>query len=60
MNKNPKVSVVIPVYRGKDYFEEALDSVLGQTYQNIEIVVVNDGCNYDEFYRKNARNGDKI
>ncbi len=37
------VSVVIPVYNGKDYIAEAIESVLGQTYKNIEIIVVNDG-----------------
>ena len=39
----PKVSIVIPVYNGADYLSEAIDSALAQTYQNIEIVVVNDG-----------------
>ncbi|MBX9727173.1 MAG: glycosyltransferase, partial [Rickettsiales bacterium] len=41
----PKVSIVIPVYRGEDYLREAIDSALAQTYPNIEVVVVNDGSN---------------
>src|SRR5437764_1349700 len=39
----PKVSIVIPVYNGGTYFEEALKSALAQTYPNVEIIVVNDG-----------------
>lgn len=40
---HPKVSIVIPVYNGADYMREAIDSALAQTYDNIEILVVNDG-----------------
>ncbi len=40
---NPKVSIVIPVYNGANYLREAIDSALSQTYENIEVVVVNDG-----------------
>ena len=39
----PKISIVIPVYNGGDYFELALKSALAQTYENVEIIVVNDG-----------------
>lgn len=40
---NPTVSIVIPVYNGSSYVREAIESVLGQTYKNIEVIVVNDG-----------------
>ena len=37
------VSVVIPVYNSEKFLEECLDSILAQTYQNIEIIAVDDG-----------------
>jgi glycosyltransferase involved in cell wall biosynthesis len=43
MRANPRVSIVIPVYNGGTFFEQALQSALAQTYRNIEVVVVNDG-----------------
>ena len=39
MNKNPLVSIVIPVYKGANYLAEAIDSALAQTYKNIEIII---------------------
>ncbi len=41
MNK-PKVSVIIPVFNFEEYIEETLNSVLNQSYQNFEIIVVDD------------------
>jgi len=38
-----KVSVIVPVYNVEQYLEECLDSILGQTMKNIEIICVNDG-----------------
>jgi glycosyltransferase involved in cell wall biosynthesis len=40
---NPLVSIIIPVYNKAAYIRETLDSALGQTYENIEVVLVNDG-----------------
>lgn len=38
-----KISVIVPVYNCEDYLPALLDSVLAQTYQNFEIILVNDG-----------------
>lgn len=41
--KEPFVSIIIPVYNGANYMREAIDSALSQTYQRLEVIVVNDG-----------------
>jgi glycosyltransferase involved in cell wall biosynthesis len=41
--KNPKVSVIIPVYNVEPWLRECLDSVLAQPHKNLEIILINDG-----------------
>jgi glycosyltransferase involved in cell wall biosynthesis len=43
MGSLPLVTVVIPVFNGAEYIEEAIDSVLGQDYPNVELIVLDDG-----------------
>jgi len=52
--EEPLVSVVIPFYSGKHWLTEAIESVLRQTYENKEIIVINDGSkeNIDDIIKK--------
>lgn len=43
MGRDPKTSVVIPVYNTRDYLPATLDSVLAQTQEDIEVILVDDG-----------------
>ena len=41
--KKPLISVIVPVYNGEKYIKECVDSLINQSYENVEIVIVNDG-----------------
>ena len=41
--KNPLISVIIPVYNVEKYLRKCIESVVGQTYKNLEIILVDDG-----------------
>lgn len=43
MNNSPLVSIILPVYNVEEYLEECLDSVIGQSYENYELIAINDG-----------------
>ena len=43
-HKSPLVSVIVPVYNVEVYLEKCLQSIIGQRYENLEILLVNDGA----------------
>lgn len=43
MIDNPKVSVIIPVFNGEPFLDRCLSSVINQSYNDIEIIIINDG-----------------
>lgn len=56
------VSVIVPVYNSSTYVEECLNSIINQTYNNIEIIVINDGStdNSEEIIKEIQKNSSKI
>ena len=46
MTQNPLISIIVPVYNAEKYIEKCLNSLLAQTYPNIEILCTND-CSTD-------------
>lgn len=59
--KGPQVSVIVPVYNVSEYLRECLDSIINQTFKDIEIICVNDGSTddspkiLDEYVAKDKR-----
>lgn len=61
MKKQPKVSVVVPIYGVEKYLHQCVDSILAQTLKDIEIILVDDGSKdrcpeiVDEYAKKDPR-----
>ena len=45
--QSPLVSVIVPVYNAQDYLPYCVDSILGQSYANLEVILVDDGATDD-------------
>lgn len=43
MKATPLISVIVPIYQVEAYLEECLDSILNQTYRQLEIILIDDG-----------------
>ena len=43
MSKNSLVSIIVPIYNGEQFIDKCMNSILTQTYQNIEIIAFNEG-----------------
>ena len=43
MDKRPKISVIVPVYKAEKFLHSCVDSILAQTYENFELLLIDDG-----------------
>lgn len=43
MNSNKLVSIIVPIYNVEKYLEKCVCSILNQDYNNLEVILVNDG-----------------
>lgn len=62
MKENPEVSVIMPVYNAEKYLDEAIQSILNQTFKNFEFLIFND-CSKDnswEIIQKYAKQDKRI
>lgn len=61
MENRPIVSIILPVYNSRNYVRIAIESILAQTYQNFELIIVDDGSTdsskqiCDEYAKKDSR-----
>jgi len=60
MKKKPLISIVIPIYNSEKYIQECIDSILVQTFQDFEIIIVDDGSFDKSIERISSYNDDRI
>ncbi len=62
MKKNAKISVIVPLYNTEKYISQCLDSIVAQTYEDLEIIVVDDGSSdgSSEIAREYAERDERI
>ena len=61
-NDSPLISIIIPVYNGKKYLAQCIDSIVGQTYGNWELLLIDDGSTdgAEDMCDEYAANNDRI
>lgn len=42
---NPKISIIVPVYNAEKCISHCIDSILAQTFEDFEVLLINDGSN---------------
>lgn len=58
MQNSEKISVIVPVYNAERYLKECIESIINQTYKNVNLILVDDGSEdgsadiMDEYKRK--------
>ena len=59
--EKPLISIIVPIYNVEQYFDKCIQSIIGQTYKNIEIILLDDGSTdssgmmCDEYAAKDSR-----
>ena len=61
MNRSELISIIVPVYKVEKYLDKCVESIVEQTYKNLEIILVDDGspdncpAMCDEWAKKDSR-----
>lgn len=57
-----KYSIIVPIYNGEKYLERCINSIINQTYTNIELILINDGSrdNTEEICERYSNNDDRV
>jgi len=62
ISHNPLVSIIVPIYNSESLLPSCLDSIISQTYQNLEIILIDDGStdHSPQIIKKYAKNDPRI
>ncbi len=57
---NPLVSIIMPTYNQENFIQNAINSILNQSYSNFELIIINDGCTDNTVSILNSFDDDRI